>query len=596
MSETTPSGPPAGAIPQLKQWTRHWARVALAGFLCAHFIWLCHHVEYAYASPDADGYFAQARLIAETGQFTFAAESPVQYLGMHWLEVRSGAFISRYPMGFPLLMVPPWVVFGRDAAFLVNPLLATLTLFLLFLLCRRWASEPLALAAVLVLGLNPVFNGFTLMYFAHTAAAFVLLLGFRLLVLWSDQGSAWIALSAGLVLGFLPLVRYAEAAAGLGIAVFLGATMITRPDRRMSGFLVGAGALLPLLILLLFNQAHFDAFWKTAYALTGEQSLSLRYLPDNWAGYLKSLMTDGAGLLFVPGIIGLIGMTLAPRSRWAGLSMLTVCLGLVFVYACYYFSSGRAVAGGNVRFLIPVFPFLLIGSMFFLDTIEPRRLRTAALAVIVGLQSLLWAGESVRRIDGIREAASRSAAVLAWLEERVPPGAIVVGDPQLHQQIHFTGLWKLADRRVFSRNSPRQAPFAGIDRDRPLMRPFMTAGETGEGDGEPSPAQPDKARALRQDYAGLDEADRALLGWVDILDWAHNERPVYWVGEAGSAADFAYRLGLPAEAEPAATLVLPGEAGGRGSSLFERIAARQTGGLFGLRPGQELELVQLDGR
>src|SRR5262245_57914097 len=98
---------------------------ALGAVVLAHFCWLAYYVVPAYASPDADGYFGEAELMVHKGRLTFEAESPAQFIGIHWLEKTDGTFISRYPPGLPLLLAGTWKLFGRAATFYLNPLLAS---------------------------------------------------------------------------------------------------------------------------------------------------------------------------------------------------------------------------------------------------------------------------------------------------------------------------------------------------------------------------------------------------------------------------------------------------------------------------------------
>ncbi|MCG8527402.1 MAG: glycosyltransferase family 39 protein, partial [Opitutales bacterium] len=401
--------------------SRNWVIILLGLLMTLHFSVLSSLVEFGYASPDADGYFTQARLIAEEGKFGFEAGSPVQYFAAHWIEIEEGKFMSRYPYGFPLLLAMVWKLFGVHAAFVVNPLFATATVWMVYLLSRKFVSKPLSLVIAFLFAINPTFNSFTLMYFSHTAAVLTLVLGMYLFVLWVEKGHWWLGFLAGLILGSLPSIRYAEVSAGLGIGVFLIGTMILRPERRRSGLLVGLGAFVPVIMLLIFNHVNFGSALKTAYSLTGEQSLSLGYLPKNWAKYFEGLMTKGVGLFFVPGLLGLTAMTINPKQRLAGLSFLMISLSAVLVYSCYYFGSAGGVGGGgNVRFLIPIFPLVWIGAGYFLENIRSEKLVWIGTAFLIVLQASFWIPDTVMSLAMGHEGAKRSEELIEWLDENVP--------------------------------------------------------------------------------------------------------------------------------------------------------------------------------
>ena len=165
-----------------------WAAMALLALLLAHFVWLCGFVAPGYASPDADGYFAQARLIATQGRTRIFPSSPVQYFGIHWLEQSNGQFINRYPFGLPMLLAGACSLFGREPTYYLNPLPATLILLFLLLLCRAWVGERLALAAAAVYAVVPLANQHAVHSDAHTAAAFFLTAGIWALDGWARRG------------------------------------------------------------------------------------------------------------------------------------------------------------------------------------------------------------------------------------------------------------------------------------------------------------------------------------------------------------------------------------------------------------------------
>src|SRR3954471_15553441 len=134
--ETAPRAvdvPPATSVPGSVSHVSMacWVAIALA---LAHFGWLRFHAAPAIMSPDANGYVAQARFLAESGRTSFTTTSPVQFVGMHWLETEPGVFHSRYPAGLPLLFAAAWKIGGLDAALGVNSLLASSTVLLVFLL------------------------------------------------------------------------------------------------------------------------------------------------------------------------------------------------------------------------------------------------------------------------------------------------------------------------------------------------------------------------------------------------------------------------------------------------------------------------------
>ena len=103
-----------------------------------HFLTMLCFFAPAASSPDANGYLVQARLLSETGKSWFALDSPLQYVGGQWVEGARGRFFSRHPPGLPVLEAVLFTAFGPRGAFLLNPVLTSLSLLGLFLLGWKW--------------------------------------------------------------------------------------------------------------------------------------------------------------------------------------------------------------------------------------------------------------------------------------------------------------------------------------------------------------------------------------------------------------------------------------------------------------------------
>ena len=98
-----------------------WVTLFIYGVL------LLARFEPALASADGNGYWKQGRLLAEDGRTWFELETPVQYVGFHWLQGADGRWFSRYPPGLPLAIAVFFKAFGYRGGLLLTPLLALLT-------------------------------------------------------------------------------------------------------------------------------------------------------------------------------------------------------------------------------------------------------------------------------------------------------------------------------------------------------------------------------------------------------------------------------------------------------------------------------------
>ncbi len=514
----------------------------LALLMGGHLAWVLSRFQPAYSSPDGNGYFLQGRLLAQEGRTWLEPESPVQYVGVHWLVTPGGKFFSRYPPGFPLLIAAAYKAGGPTAALLVNPLLATLTLLFLFLLCRPWIGPWPALLASFLFALNPVAARHALHADSHTSATAFLVLGLWLLDRWARAPSPWKGAAAGLVLGFLPAIRYAESVAALGVWAFL--FLACRRERKVPrglGWLL-LGAALPVGALLVRNRLAFGSFLHTGYSLTGEQEgFGLDFFARHWLPYVESLLATGGGPFFALGLAGLAGMAAREKTRPMAFLLGGVVVPITLVYMAYYWGAGESA----LRFFLPTLPLYFLPGLWLLLQVSPRKAGVLAL----GAAALLQAGTAFPAARASLALEGRNGAVPArveaWLESHLPGGSVIVADRRLQESLDFFGLWKLADKEILL------GPGPGRGRRPPGGSP-----------GRPSPLQREKLEVRRRFYSDLDPGERALAAAADLLAWAGKERGVYWVGRREEVDAFARGLEGGVEVEPLGKIELPPLPGG----------------------------------
>lgn len=522
--------------------------VLAAGVIAVlHFLWLTAHLAPAIMSPDANGYVVQARLIAQAGRTSFSPESPVQYVGIHWLETERGLFHSRYPAGLPLLMAAAWQVGGLKAALYLNPLFASATVLLVFLLARRGMGAGPALFAALVVATVPVTNQHALDADAHVAAAFFLVAGTLALLRFAETRALLPGLAAGGLLGIIPTVRYPEAIVGLVIAGWLAWRI--RPLGRVWPAVVGAAV--PLGALFVHNTVAYGAFWRTGYALTNEQTgFGFSYFAGHALPYLQALGGPGLALVFAFGVAGLAARAVDARERAEGVLFAGLVGPLVLLYMAYYFGGGGpGGAAGNLRFLVPTFPFFAVGGAWLLARLAdqlggPGR---AAFGVVAALQLLLGLGNSAATLASARTSLTAAAGARTMAEKEFPRGSVVILDRQLAESLDATGEWKLVEESLVAGLGPGglggpggPGRAAGGFRPMPGMGPRALETDPDA----PSPQQAGKNRAQQERYAGLRPAERRERVWADVQAWAGTQ-PIFWIARNLEAVDAA----LPAVAD-----------------------------------------------
>lgn len=516
----------------------------------AHLVWVGANLSPAIMSPDANGYVVQARLIAEAGRTSFTTQSPAQFVGMHWLETTDGLFHSRYPAGLPLIFAAAWKIGGLGALVWINPVLASATLVLVFFLARRFTGGWTALLAAAVVATVPVTNQHALDADAHVAATFFLVGGVLALLRFGETRAPAMGLLAGVLLGIVPTVRYPEALVG----VTMGAWLLwqVRPIVRVWPAVLGAA--LPIGALCVHNAAAYGAFWRTGYALTNEQTgFGIGYFFSHALGYLQALGGQGLALFFAFGAAGVAALAVERRTRGAGVLFAGIVTPLVLLYMAYYFGGGGPGAGlgaavGNLRFLVPTFPFFAIAGAWLLGRMADQlgAAGRAALVAVAALQLIVGVGASAQMLKQSGASIAAAAGVRKLAEKEIPAGAVVIVERQLAESLDAAGKWKLVDESMVGAaggglraGGPMGMAGGGAARGGMPGGGFPPMGGRGGmtgGADQPSPQQVGKNRAQQERYAGLNATDRRTRVWADIATWAA-DKPVYWFARSLDVLD-----------------------------------------------------------
>jgi 4-amino-4-deoxy-L-arabinose transferase-like glycosyltransferase len=524
-------------IPGMVRQQAGWlAGVCLIVLLVGYAVFLGYFYAPAISHPDANGYWAQGTLIAETGKATFRPQSPAQYIGMHWLATDSGLYVSRYPPGLPLAIALIARQFGAEASVLLNPILAVVTLLGVFLLTRSVVGSGWAVLASLTLALNPVFNSHALSSISHMAAAALLVWGLYVLVLWSRHGRLLEAFGAGLLLGCIPTVRYPEALFALGVAVFLLWHWRARQRMWLHCLVAVGGALLPITPLLIRNQLTFGRFWRTAYAITHEQTgFDWNYFQQHWLQYIQGVVGEGMGVLLPLAVLGMALMITIPRSRLGDnedasrsrlirpFGVLTVLLIVptMLLYMAYYW-GGMGGGAESMQFLMPLFPVFSVAAIWalWLLTHQLERVpRLAAVCAIFFVYALWGISTSVQECRELKYQHQILARATAALRAHVPMGSVIVANQSILQHLDFIRAWRLADLTQTSRGG-MQAPFQAVDDDTP----------------RPMQANEPQARTARYEGLSGQPLERAIA--EDIHKWSR-DGSIWFVGSEAELQNMA---------------------------------------------------------
>lgn len=568
---------PLAPVIQASGWPVRLAWGGLLLILVVHALAIAAWFSPAICEPDDNGYFAQGTLLAQTGKTWFSAESDAQYVGMHWLLTPSGQYISRYPPGVSILIAILDAAGGWRATTLVNPILSVLSLVGLFVLVKRVVSPWWSLVAVAALAVNPTFIHHALSGDSHMGVTCVLVWGLYLLVRWSDEGKLWQAFSAGMILGCIPTIRYADAIMGAGVIVFLLWHWRRFPGIWWHYFAAAVGAAIPIIPLLLRNHRLLGAFWRTGYSLTNEATgFSWAYLQAHALSYIRQINGEAIGLFFALGFIGMVCMLFgaSQRNRRPLAAMLLIMgASMLLVYMAYYWGGMNSAM--TLRFLLPTYVlYILAGTWLVREACGrvPVKAQVAAGVVLLAFQFIWGSAEASQQASQLHYQKETLARVTAALEQVARPGDVVMGTGNLLQQIDFVRQWKVADAGLLRGGMGPDGPGgAGGPGGGP-------GGPMGMNANAPSPMQAGKTAAQRAKYSGT-SSEREKKYVADVVAWAGDGHKVYvvgseqevkqWNGVAGGKVTILSRVKMPeASAGPMAMGNRRGQFGQMGRGMM----------------------------
>jgi len=432
--------------------SREVAWVAVVGLAILHFSWLAAYRAPAISTPDANSYFAQARWIAHEGTTSFALESPVQFVAPHWNAGADGRYYCTHPPGLGVPLAIPYILLGYGAATWVNPLLASLSLIAVFVLCRRLTGPYWALLAAALVALSPFANEHALFGDSHVAVQFLLLCALLCLMQMTKKGAstAW-GLAAGLLAGAIPTLRYPELIylPAFGFFVVLMARRGRVTVRSALAFAVGIA--LPLAALLTRNQIAYGGFWKTGYLATGEQTaFTVAALVQHAPGYLWKLLADGAWLMFPLGVAGIVALLSNRETRHEGLLLTGLIAPVTLLYMAWYWRPDPQ----SMRFLIPTFPLYTLAGVWMLSRlIRKPRMALWISAAILGVTAVWGVPRAIMPMQHLERDNRVLADITATLKQRVPKGSVVIAGIGVQQHLDFVGNWKLANATLVAARS-----------------------------------------------------------------------------------------------------------------------------------------------
>ena len=385
------------------------ALVIYAGFLL-------HYTCFAAGGADSSGYLNAARMIAEGRPKIRVTPLDVMHLDDSWRSVFLPLGFARapepktlspsYPLGFPLQLAPFGLVGGwKHAPFYVSPILMLLSLFVTYAIAREVGlPDDLAIgAAVLVATAAAVFNQ-AIQPMSDVPAMLWCCLPV-LCAIRQYRGARW-AIAAGASFAMSVWVRPSN----MLLALAIGFAM----RWRVRSLAIAVASALPLgVALMLTNHSLFGSGLVTGYGGVGGM---MKFAAPCAMHYLKWLTITLTPIVFP------LGLLFAFQKRVALWQRLTLAAWFVPFFV-FYSIYPICDAWWYLRFLVPVYPPLIIGTMLVLrDFVRWRNVRYA----LIGIVALTGIGVIRHyRVGGLHKGEMIYPHSVHWAQKQLPPNAIV---------------------------------------------------------------------------------------------------------------------------------------------------------------------------
>jgi len=399
-------------------------RIALLMLICGSVTTWFRFLLFTIGGADSYGYVSASRVIASgrlidpapIAEWLTAPNRLAMVSPLGWTPAPDGSGIGpTFPIGVSALMAVFSIVGGQHAVFMVAPLMALLTLTLVYRATRDWFDAEVALLAASILAWNPVFVTYAKQPMSDVPA------------------TAWVTLAIVLAVQRAPLTAF-----GAGLAA--GAAVITRPalliaaatipllsfygDARYKRLVLsGIGAAIGVTIQMALQAKLFGSPFASGYGPTSGL-FAWAHAPANAVIFAKQ-MWIAFGPMWLMGVG--TGLAIAPSDlRWR---LLAVLIAVTLPYLFYLpFDHWE-----TLRFLLPglaILSALVAVSFLQLARRMPVRYMVAAMPVLL---AFILAGRSEKLLRdssqwAIQSLEARYPLAGEWVNVNTPANSVVMAN------------------------------------------------------------------------------------------------------------------------------------------------------------------------
>lgn len=312
----------------------------------------------------------------DAAEYSILASNMYQGIGPR-LSMNEIAFPSRYPLGFPLLIVPFYALLGSDPAnaFYCSFVLGLFSVIVLYLLAKRVSDNPFVpFLATFFFASNILVWLLLGVVMSEIATTFFLLLSLYCLArICSSDSIGWFVL-LGFSIGYAAFIRVPNAIMVVPIFSYLvWRRKIHLRSASMAAFL--APLIFFFIVILLQNYFLYGSVLGSGYSAHSVVSFGFGYLVNNGLTYFKSLFLgiNGSSLWFIGPFYSeivtfflFIGISSAVREKKLGALLIAggICTLFFILYSAWFFN--------DMRFLLPLFPLIFIGAADGVSLILPK--------------------------------------------------------------------------------------------------------------------------------------------------------------------------------------------------------------------------------
>ncbi len=333
-------------------------------------------------------------------------------------------------LGAPFIFSFFYYLFGKFSYFIINPVLGALGIAVIYLFALEYYNKKIAVWSAIILALNPIYWIFSETMYTEILSTTLIILGFYLLVKYSQNRNILFVVFSSLLLSYSILVRYTNIVALLVVFLLILMNKSKRFNLNLNKpsllfIIYSFSTIFAILIILYINSTFYGNALSTGYNLyqggeinSFQSAFSLSNLIRNSPIYILGLIIELPILSFFIAKYFVSIRNNADLLYYISLFLLT---GFFVIYSSYIASMYQI--WHMVRYLISAFPFLVVvGVSELFRTVKKNNSQRFLLWLIV--LSSLFIG--FIQLTTFTYSADRSAQIGYKIRDLTEPDAVII--------------------------------------------------------------------------------------------------------------------------------------------------------------------------